>query len=128
MSNPLGFGQPTQIMQARWAGTTVTTATSGSITVPAGASVLRKVLVDFTENASRGTAGVTTLTLACNGQTVYVGAVFLPSAPGSAVGDPWHRNIPLDDPAFSAPAGTTFTWTLSSALTAGSMTINLYFS
>lgn len=124
----LSFGQPTQVQQAYQSSVTVTTAASGTITVPAGASVLRKVLIDVTENATIGVAGITRITVSCGSSTVYQGSIFLPASSSAVAGDPWHRNIPLDEIGFKATPGANASWVLTAPLTAGEMTINLYFS
>lgn len=124
----VSFGQSAEIFQAFRAYTLIGTGTTtGAITVPKPSKVLRKMVLGVSENATLGTAGITQFTLALNGITVFSEGFYLPSAPGSQAGQAYHRDVPFDDIGFVVNNGNA-TWSLSTALTAGQMDINLYFS
>ena len=125
MPQPLGNGQPLQLMRAFRAGATFSTATTGTITVPAGATRIQKIVLSITEDAKQATAGDILITLSTATDTIFSEYVYIPASAGTSAGEAWHRDIPFDGLAF--PAGLV-TWTLSAALTGGRGSINLYFS
>ena len=125
MPQPLGNGQPLQLMRAFRAGTTFSTATTGTIATPTGATYLQKIVLSITEDAKQTTAGDILVTLSTAADTIFSEYVYIPSTAGTTAGEAWHRDIPFDGIAF--PAGPV-TWTLSAALTGGRGSINLYFS
>ena len=51
MPQPLGNGQPLQLMRAFRAGATFSTATTGTIATPTGATYLQKIVFSITEEA-----------------------------------------------------------------------------
>ena len=125
MPQPLGNGQPLQLMRAFRAGATFSTATTGTIATPTGATYLQKIVLSITENAQQASAGSILVTLSTPTDTLFSEYVYIPASSVLGAGEAWHRDIPFDRIAF--PAGPV-TWTLSAALTGGRGSINVYFS
>ena len=123
--NPLSFGESIQLVRAMWGGATFTTATTGTIAVPTGASYLRKIVLSITDEVAQTTAGDILFTLASSTDTLFSEYVYIPATASTQPGEAWHRDIPFDGAVF--PVSGNITWTLSAALTAGRGSINLYF-
>ncbi len=108
-------------------GTIGTAATSGSVVLPAPNLNLSMFNLALSDNATLGTAGITTITFRLNGVTFFTEGIYLPSAPGSQVGSGYIRVLGGNN--IAVPTGNApMTWTLSTALTAGSFTFNAYFT
>jgi hypothetical protein len=124
---PLTFGESAQLFQAYRAYGLITTGqTTGTIAVPAGATLLRKMVISVSENATRSVAGVTQFSIGTGADTMFSVGLYFPTSQTSASGAAYSRDMSDSGMAWKIDGGP-ITWTLSTAFNAGQMDINLYF-
>jgi len=91
---PLTFGESAQLFQAYRAYALITTGqTTGTIAVPAGATLLRKMVISVSENATRSVAGVTQFSIGTGADTMFSVGLYFPTSQTSASGAAYSRDI-----------------------------------
>jgi hypothetical protein len=124
---PLTFGESAQLFQAYRAYALIPSGqTTGTIAVPAGATLLRKLVISVSENATRAVAGVTQFSIGTGADTMFSVGLYFPTSQTSAAGAAYSRDMSDSGMAWKIDGGP-ITWTLSTAFNAGQMDINLYF-
>lgn len=123
-------GLPYQVQQTPGSAivlqSTITAATTATLTPGTANLNLRKLIIGLTENAIQAAAGVINLTATLNGTQVFKEGFYIPTTVAGQAGAAYHRDIPFDGIAFNAGTGSLVI-TLSSALTGGQIDINAYF-
>lgn len=130
MPTTLGFGESLMLDVAIPVQAKIVPAsgTTGTITIPAGASAMRIGTLRFTENSTLAVAGVTQLTWSLNGNTMMSEGYYLPATASGQAGAAYYANFGAAGITFPVVPGELITWTLSVALAGGQIDVNLYFS